>query len=159
MSFDGKEAYLNSKVYLFGHSGAEAIELPTGTHKYGLSFQIPPLVPASLEACHGNVRYHVEAVLDVPWGFDKECIVGFKVLRNEDLNHYPELKFATRNEEIKHFCFLCRNSEPFIMTVTLPYSGFVPGQDIPITIKYDNKSDVEIPNTRIVVRQVTRFNR
>ena len=157
--YEGKHVYLNSVNYLFGHAGADAVELPSGTHRYNLIFQVPVLIPASFEAEHGHIRYHVEAVLDVPWGYDKECKVQFKVARNDDLNYQPELKLGSHNEEIKCFGYLCCESDPLIVTLKLPFIGFVPGQGIPYEIWYINRSDVAVRGTKISLRRIIRYNR
>ena len=159
VTYIGKEVLLNSIYYLFGHAGAVAVEVPSGTHRYKIKFQIPDLVPASFEARQGKICYHVEAVLDVPWGFDKEFKVKFKVARNDDLNHQPELKLGSHNEEIKRFCCLGCESDPLIVTLKLPFIGFVPGQGIPYDIKYVNKSDVAVCETKISLRRVIRYNK
>ena len=157
--YTGKDVYLNSVNYLFGHAGADAVELPSGTHRYNLIFQVPVLVPASFEAKHGSIRYHVEAVLDVPWGFDTEFKVQFRVARNIDLNYQPELKLGSHNEEIKRFCCLCCESDPLMVTLKLPFIGFVPGQGIPYEIWYVNRSDVAVRGTKISLRRIIRYNR
>ncbi|CRK98599.1 CLUMA_CG012199, isoform A [Clunio marinus] len=156
--FEGKNVYLNAKTYLFGAPGAEATEIESGTHRFNFTCQLPPMIPGSFEGSYGNIRYHIEAVLDVPWGFDKEYKVQFTVVQLEDLNNDPGLSIAVQNEESKTFCCLFCESDPLFMTVTIPYSGFTPGQIIPVTVKYNNKSNVEIDYTRISLVKVVKFN-
>lgn len=157
--YEGKNVYLHTKSLLFGSHGCSPIELPSGLHKYNFQFPLPPLIPASFEGSYGNIRYRVEAELDVPWGFDKEHKLQFTVARKDDLNYQPELKIPSRNEDFKTFCCLCCKSEPLITTVTLPFGGFAPGQDIPVKVQFVNKSDVDVERTKICLRRVTRFNR
>lgn len=157
--FNGKDVYLNTRTYLFGADGGDAITMPSGTHRYDFACQLPPQLPASFEASHGDIRYKVQAVLDVPWGFDKEFDIQFTVVRTDDLNLKPQLKIPCQGEEMKRFCCLFCESEPMIMTVTVPYFGYTPGQDVHVKIKYDNKSNVEITATKINLKRMIEFHR
>lgn len=157
--YDGKDVYVNQKTFLFGGHGVKAVEMPSGIYKYDFMCQLPPLLPASLESTHGNIRYNLKAVLDIAWAFDKQFKLQFTVVRNDDLNHQPELKFATRDEQIKRFCCLFCQSDPLMMTVTIPQSGYAPGQDILITVQYHNKSDVDVARTKISLTRMVHHNR
>jgi hypothetical protein len=155
--FNGEDRYLNQKTYLYGNEGASASELASGTYRYSFECLLPDLIPASFEATYGNIRYNIKAVMDIPWRFDKEYELQFTVVRHDDLNEFPELKIATQDEKIKTFCCMCCESEPFIMTVTVPYTGFARGQNIPIVVRLDNKSDVEIMAINISLVRFFRF--
>lgn len=144
---------------MFGSSGATPSEVQPGVHRYEFACMLPPLIPSSFEGSYGHIRYHIEAVLDVPWGFDKEFKLQFHVIRIDNLNDEPALKLAAHNEEVKRFCCLCCETDPLIVTVTIPYSGFSPGQTIPVTVKYHNKSDVEVTSTKINLKRIVQFNR
>lgn len=134
------------------------MEIPSGTHRYEFSVRMPSEVPASFEALNGHIRYNVEAVLDVPWDFDQEFKLPFNVFRVFDLNFHPELKIPCKSEEIKRFCCCFCQSEPLVMTVTVPQSGFVPGEKILVTVDYDNRSDIAIIRTRISLKRTIRYN-
>lgn len=118
--FNGKDVYLNTRTYLFGGPGSEAREYPSGTHRYDFTSPLPESIPASMDASLGSIRYHVKAVLDVPWSIDDEFKVAFTVVRHDNLNNFPDLRLACRSEEIKTFCCCCCQSDPLIATVTLP---------------------------------------
>lgn len=157
--FEGKEVYLNSQTYLFGAEGADHFDVQGGIHRYEFSCQLPPSLPGSFKASYGHTSYSVEALLDSPFTFEGEFKLQFTVLRNDDLNLEPQLKLPCTCEEIKQFrCLFCQ-SDPLMMTVTLPFSGFAPGQLIPITVIYHNKSDVAVSKTKICLQRVIRFNR
>lgn len=157
--FEGKEVYLNHKTYLLGSLGANAVEMLSGTYQYDFMFQLPLKLPASLESTHGNIRYNVEAVLDVPWSFDKKSKLPFTVVRIDDLNFQPELKFPTQIEEAKQFCCLFCKSNPLMMVITIPQTGFTPGENINVKVNYNNKSDVVVKSTRIDLVRNIRYNR
>lgn len=157
LRLSGKTVYLNTRTYLFGSEGGILVEIPSGIHKYEFSVRLPSEVPASFEASNGHIRYNVEAVLDVPWDFDQEFKLPFNVFRVFDLNFHPELKIPCKSEEIKRFsCCFCQ-SEPLIMTVTVPQSGFVPGEKILVTVDYDNRSDIAIISTKISLKRTIRY--
>lgn len=157
--FRGSQVYLNSRVYLFGASGASPIEVQSGTHRYNFSCLLPSQLPSSFEGSDGHIRYSVEAVLDVPWFFDKTYQVQFTVVRVDDLNLHPELKIPSHSEEIKRFCCCFCESEPLIVTVVIPYTGYTPGQNIHFTITYNNKSNVQILSTKICLKRTVEFRR
>lgn len=156
--FVGREVYLNAVTYLFGHENAETeIEMPRGIHRYEFCCTLPPLLPASFESKHGHIRYNVEVFSEFPRNFDKQFILQFTVIRNDDLNSDPELKIPCKYEGVKRFCILICG-KPLTMTVNLPCSGFVSGQKIPVTINFDNKSGLLIYKTRIVLKRVIQLH-
>jgi Arrestin (or S-antigen), C-terminal domain/Arrestin (or S-antigen), N-terminal domain len=156
--FRGEEIYLNQRTYLFGHKGADAIEVQPGTHRYEFACQLPPMLPGSFEAKHGRVSYRIKAVLDIPWGFDKESTLLFTVVSHDDLNLDPALKIPCHCEEIKRFCCCFCLSDPLIMTVTLSKTGFVPGEVIPVKIVFKNTSSTDIDATRMSLSRHIRYN-
>lgn len=158
--FAGKDLYLNTKSYLLGSSDGETIEtLARGTHKFEFSFQLPSELPASFETSHGHINYHIETGLDSPWGFDEKFKTEFTVVRCDDLNLSPELVLQTESEEIKNFCRLFCKSKPLVMTVSLPQTGYVPGETIKVSIKYVNHSQVDVHSTRIDLLRIICLNR
>lgn len=44
------------------------------------------------------------------------------------------------------------------MSVTIPFSGFIPGQKIPITIEMNNQSHVDVKSTKITLKGLHTFN-
>lgn len=157
VSYRGEDVFLNQRVYMFGQKGAEAVEVQSGVYRYNFEFPLPPHLPGSLEASRGHIRYKVKAVLDIPWAFDKEFSLQFTLVRRYDLNVEPALRIPSKVEELKRFCCLFCESEPFLVTVTIPYSGFIPGQVIPIEISYNNKSQIDIDTTKIAIVRNIRY--
>ena len=47
-------------------------------------------------------------------------------------------------EETKYFCYCCCRSGPLSYVAYLPAKGYIPGQDIPITVEIENGSDVKV---------------
>ncbi|KAG5676252.1 hypothetical protein PVAND_006101 [Polypedilum vanderplanki] len=157
VDYEGKEVFLNSKTYLFGHHGGDAQDVQPGIHRYNFSCQLPEMLPYTMDGAHGNIGYYVECVIDVPWWFDKKFKVPFTVIRHDDLNLYPELRMGQRMEEIKTFCCLFCETGPLFMEVFLPCSGFVAGQSVPVKINYKNRSNVKVIGTNIKLKRAMHF--
>ncbi|KAG5676255.1 hypothetical protein PVAND_006103 [Polypedilum vanderplanki] len=154
VSYEGLEIYINTKIYLFGNSGAEAIEIGAGIHRFNFSCELPYQLPYSMHTSHGEIMYFVKAVLDIPWAFDKECQIPFLIVRYEDLNLYPRLRLPLDVDKLTTF-FL--DSEPLKTTISLPYTGFAIGQKIPIKIKYLNQGTVSVKETEIKLKRLISF--
>lgn len=159
-NFEGKKEIIKEKTFLLGSEDEKTpIDMEVGLHRYDVIYQLPHWLPASLELAHGFIQYNIQAIISFPWQSDETFDEIFTVGRRENMNEYPDLQLPSHSEEIKHFCCWCCESEPLITTVTLPCTGFSPGENIPITISYNNQSDVKILKTKITLKQVAKFNR
>lgn len=159
LHFEGKDVFLTWRTCLLGGEAEYDIELQRGVYRYNFECQLSPLLPASIKASHGYIRYSVDVLLEIPWNINKEFKQTFSVVRRDDLNFQPELMIPVKFRETKRFGFFLFQSEPLEMTVFLPFTGFVPGQSMRITIAYNNKSNTTVSLTQICLRRVIRFNR
>jgi Arrestin (or S-antigen), N-terminal domain/Arrestin (or S-antigen), C-terminal domain len=159
ITFQGKEDYLNQTTYLFGSaSGTTPIEMPPGTTSYSFACMLPPQLPSSVEGKYGNIRYSCKAVLDRPWKTDKEFRLSFSVIKSEDLNLMsPSLYTPVKSEILRHFYCCCFKSKPFHMAASIPFSGFVPGQTIEVTVKLNNQSNVDVEGTKVSLERNTQY--
>jgi hypothetical protein len=157
--YHSEEVYLNTKTYLMGFQGKQAEQIPAGTHRFTFEALLPDNIPASFKGSYGKIEYNVEACLDVPWRFDKKYKVIFIVGGNDNLNEQPDLKIPMENEKFTRFCCLFCKSDPLTVTVTIPRGGFIPDEEIPVTINYVNTSDVKVDRTKIELKQIVNFNR
>lgn len=147
---------------MVGSQHGDSIEIPSGSHRFEFSCPLPQQLPASFFGKHGSIIYTVEVTLSVPWGNGSGLPMTkeqFSVVRIDDLNDHPDLKIAVKNEEIKKFCCCCCTSKPLMMTVTLSRTGFFIGENIQVTVSYNNKSDVRLDFTRMVLTRIVRFKR
>ena len=55
---------------------------------------------------------------------------------------------------VDHVGFWCCKSGPINFCVSLPRTGFVPGEKIPINATIDNKSNFNINRTKAFIKQV-----
>lgn len=136
----------------------ESTEVATGIHTYNFMCQLPSPIPYSVEGKHGHIRYKVDVNLDIPWAFDLQAEKTFTVIRYEDLNFFPELQTPCEFEEIKTFCCLFCKSEPLILKVRLPKTGFSLGEKIPISVEMVNKSSTDVTHTTFTLKRVDKFN-
>jgi len=153
MTFTAEEEYFSNKYNLAGGPNSE-IEIPAGDHTYPFSTTLPPLLPSSFEGEHGNIRYTVKATLDRPWKFDQNVEKVFTVVTPVDLNYNVKAKEPVKLEIEKSFCCCWCKSGPLTLVVNLPYSGFVPGQHIPVTLEVDNASNIRVDNVVVRLQKV-----
>jgi hypothetical protein len=158
-SYRAEQIYLNSKTYLFGHEGAEAIEIAVGTYKYNFSVDLPPLIPGTLKGSFGSINYFAEVFLDVPWGFNKEVKVPFTVIRHDNLNDYPDLRVPYNYEHLKTFRSFANifSKGACKISINIPHKGYAAGDSIPIQIIYENKSNFKIKETKIALKLTMAF--
>lgn len=156
--YHGEEKYLNSVTYLFGSKDGENMEVVAGIHTYNFTCLLPVPIPYSLEGKHGHVRYKVDVNLDIPWAFDLTAEKPFTVVRHEDLNVYPELRMPIEFEEITAFCCWCCKSDPLIIKICIPKTGFALGEKIPLKVELVNKSSMDVTHTTFTLKRVEKFN-
>lgn len=158
MDYTGEEKYLNSLTYLFGSKDGETVEIPVGVHNYKFSCKLPPTVPYTCDGEHGHIRYKVDANVDIPWGFDLEAEKAFTVCRREDLTAFPDLRLSCEFEEIQTFCCWFCESDPLILKVRLPKTGFALGEKISVHVEMCNKSTKDVEKTIFTLKRVDTYN-
>lgn len=154
----GHEEYFQIQYYLLGGKNSSEIELPAGEHTYPFTCALPPTLPSSFEGEFGHVRYTVKVTLDRPWKFDQDMKMAFTVIAPVDLNLNPRVKEPFKLELEKSFCCFCCRSGPLSVITTLPVTGYVSGQVIPITCECDNASNVAISLVKFVLRKRVTFH-
>lgn len=58
----------------------------------------------------------------------------------------------------KSFCCFCCKSGPLAVVVSVPVTGFVSGQSIPIKIESENASNVKVNLVKMILRKVMTFH-
>ena len=157
-NFAGEQKYLNSVTYLFGSKDGENSEVPVGIHVYHFVCQLPSVIPYSIEGQYGHIRYKVDVNLDIPWAFDLHEEKPFTVARFDDLKLFPELELPIEMEEIKVFCCCWCKSDPLIIKVRLPKTGFGLGEKIPVNVEIINRSSKDVLETTFAIKRVDKFN-
>lgn len=119
---------------------------------------LPEALPSSFEGKFGHIRYSCRVVMDRgAVKSDKEFRLSFSVIKSEDLNAIPSLTIPTKSEVVRHFYCCCFKSKPFYMSASIPFSGYVPGQKIDLTIFMNNQSNTDIEGTKVSLESSTQY--
>ncbi|KAL5022520.1 hypothetical protein ScPMuIL_001675 [Solemya velum] len=155
--YRANETYITKVVPLYGPYSEGTVH-PEGYHVYPFSVQLPATVPSSFEGRRGYVRYFCKATIDRPWKFDSHAKRAFTVIRplnlNEILDPNPVPVVLQCEEAIEGCC--CDNGS-VVAELSLNKMGYVPGEPLIYTIKIDNKSETEIKEISLELRQVVTY--
>lgn len=155
VKYDAEEEYFENKMTLVGGGGESQLE--AGERVYPFNISLPHQLPSTFNGEHGHVRYTAKVTIDIPWGKDKETEITFQVISPLNLNDEPSLAEPKKEEKEKFYCCCCCESGPTTLVVCIPYSGFVPGQIIPLTVELDNNSNVTIDAVKIKLKRDLTF--
>ncbi|KAF5292961.1 hypothetical protein FQR65_LT11078 [Abscondita terminalis] len=153
----GYEEYFKIEYYLIGGQGDE-VEIPVGHHSYPFTCVLPPTLPSSFEGEYGYIRYIIQITFDRPWKFDQVTKKAFTVLSPLDLNSNPRLKEPAKLTLEKYFCCFCCKSGPLTCIVSIPRTGYVSGQLLPVVMEIDNISNIEITNVQLMLRKIVTYH-
>ncbi|ALC47980.1 CG18745 [Drosophila busckii] len=158
-TFRGREDYVATQTYLLGSNESAQVNLEAGIHVYSFTCQLPVVCPSSIEGTYGRVRYMTKVALVRPWKFDQSYTRCFTVLKLMDLNYdSPILRVGAHCETQKIYCCWPCHSEPLKLELSVPQTGFVPGQTIPIGILAANDSHIRVEQLQIsLVMLVTYY--
>ncbi|XP_030374548.1 arrestin domain-containing protein 17 [Scaptodrosophila lebanonensis] len=150
-TYHGREDYLASLTYLMGSdANPSQISIEPGIRTYNFSCPIPAICPSSFEGSFGRVRYAVKVALVRPWKFDNTFSRYFTVLKVMDLNYdSPLLRMPAHTEIQKTYCCWPCRSEPLVLQLALPQTGFVAGQNIPVGVLVTNDSAIKVEELKV----------
>lgn len=154
----GNEEYYQISYYLMGSVNAGDTELPAGVHSFPFTCALPPQLPSSFEGEFGYVRYTIKVTLDRPWKFDQDTKMAFTVISPVDLNMMEKAREPFKLPMEKTFCCWCCASQPLSVIVSIPVTGYVSGQSIPIIAEIDNQSNVDLEKVKFQFRKHTAFH-
>lgn len=157
-TFRGEERYINFLTYLVGDKEKELLEIPVGVHSYEFSCHLPKNLPYSVEGEHAIIKYKVDAKLEVPWTLiDLHAKQSFIVNRSDDLSAYSELYSPLRTEEVKKFCWGWCGSRPLLIEIQIPKTGYILGENVNISIDYQNNSNTDVDYTNVSLIKREKF--
>jgi hypothetical protein len=157
-TIEGHEEYFSISYYLLGGVNSGETELPAGVHSYPFSCALPPQLPSSFEDTLGHIRYTIKVTLDRPWKFDQDSKLAFTVISPVDLNLMEKANEPFKLAIDKTFCCWCCASAPLSVVVSIPVTGFVSGQTIPILAEVDNQSNVDVEKLKFQFRKHVAFH-
>lgn len=152
----GEETYLTYTDYLLGFCSDPMTELSIGKTNFHFQLQLPSGVPASVDDWNScSIRYSVDLTWITESANLKPCeSKNFTVIRDEDLNLYPEL---IRPISAKTCQTACCDSDPMFLKVTLEKTGFALGEKALLSFNYYTSSTVHITSIMIALYQVTEM--
>lgn len=155
---EGHEEYFQISYYLQGGVNSGETELPAGAHTFPFTCALPPQLPSSFEGEYGHVRYTVKVTLDRPWKFDQDTKMAFTVISPLDLNLIEKAREPFKLVLEKTFCCWCCASAPLSVVVSVPVTGYLSGQAIPLLIEIDNQSNVDVEKIKFQFRKHLAFH-
>lgn len=122
--------------------------MPKGKMVYNFSYELPISLPDSLKVSwFGKIEYKVEAVLDIPWKFDKKICIPFTIKRNDNIN-----TLSPALSQPVHLKSNCDNGKSTLKS-SIPQGAFSVLQKIPIRIECENLSNNDIKDITVKLIQ------
>ncbi|KAH7711156.1 Protein ARRD-7 [Aphelenchoides avenae] len=119
--------------------------IPAGHREFPFSFTLPTNIPPSFEGNYGFIRYYCKATIDRPWyKFNDHAITVFGVMPRFDLNTLPDAARPMLREITKNVGVLMFKHGRVSASVTVPKTGFVPGEAMPVSFAISNTSSKEV---------------
>ncbi|GLH04436.1 Arrestin domain-containing protein 2 [Gryllus bimaculatus] len=132
------ELYFDTPFYVLG---GPYILLQPGEHIYNFNMQLPSVLPSSFEGKLGYIRYTLLATLIQDMHANMVAKSAFTVLCPLDLNREQNVKNPVMISDDKFLCCCCCKSGPITCALSLPATGFAPGQEIPFSLEVENYSN------------------
>jgi hypothetical protein len=152
------QEYLNYETPLVSKQNNKDIYLEKGDQSFPFQISLPTNLPTSFKHKLGEIFYLLEAILDIPWSFNKRSIKSFTVINNFDLNNYPELKLPRKVEESKPTGVIFQSGDPVRVEFTTAKTGYVCGELISFSILIENKSRTDIAFGLVKLEQRVKFS-
>lgn len=158
VSYRGEHELINDKIVLLYQHGNK-IDVPAGEHIYPFTYTLPLDLPSTYKTTShiGKITYVIKGYVDIPFKFDYKAETEINIVEILDLNQLPNLLMPVNIEKQKSLGCLCWRSGPIDMSLNIPYTGFVPGQSIPITLEIENLSRTSIEAVKFNIHQMINF--
>ncbi|XP_037955508.1 arrestin domain-containing protein 17-like [Teleopsis dalmanni] len=132
--------------------------LPAGLHTYTFSEALPTICGSSCVEKFGHITYEVSLTIERQNHPDIVYTERIFVRKPMDLNFCPDALIPLKAESIKYFCCWKFTSGPLISTLTLPFSGYVPDQEIQYELELNNRENsYDIYGIALELHQVYTF--
>ncbi|CAF0750570.1 unnamed protein product [Brachionus calyciflorus] len=131
--------------------------LRSGYHHYPFSIKLPDNLPSTFHHDHGKIQYSIKALIDIPWGFDKEIKKPFIMMANKDLNLIQGLNEIKTVLDQKIMGFGLIKSKPIRIVFTVLKTGFVPGESVIFSVSIENESNRDVLNMKVTLIQNCKF--
>ncbi len=142
--------YIDVQAIVWEPEDSPTRDLPAGEHCFPFSFQLPVNTLSSFEGACGQVRYKVEARV-LQSGVINSILKSKHVVKadlavkggtpTDSLGVYNEPKAV---DDSRRLNFLCFKFGSISARVSVPRTGFSPGETIPVTVSVSNQSSREL---------------
>lgn len=151
---NGSSELINKKIEILRNE-----ELATGNHKYRSNFTLPMNIPSSFKFRNNtknkitrwrktgcSIKYKIQVIVHRAGNPLKKYDFPFDVIRPIDLNEYqPSLR---KPREIRT-TISNGISGDFSMNATIPQRGYVPGENIVVTVNVNNLSQYTVKGVEV----------
>ena len=135
--------YIEQKCVLWSRERSPTGNLPAGEHSFPFSVQLPYQAPPSFKSFTGKIVYQMEAKITPRSLFN---INSHAKVTLDVRSHIPSICMRPKDEELDSrltFC-CCYNFGQVIVNCSIPRSGYVTQEAIPISMEIDNQSNKNI---------------
>uniref|UniRef100_UPI00358E9B65 arrestin domain-containing protein 1-like isoform X2 n=1 Tax=Myxine glutinosa TaxID=7769 RepID=UPI00358E9B65 len=150
------EQYLKHTIILWKQEVCPP--LSNGDQTFQFHFTLPVNIPSSFEGKYGKVCYRAKAVLRTSWyRLNITCKKKFSILNPVNMNDLPNIDMPLTISKEKKVFYDVFHRGLVSLRVTLNQGGFVPGEQMYITINVSNDCNCELKGTVCTLRQKTTF--
>ena len=153
-SYTSSEPYVDLGATLWSSQQSPDGKLHPAQYNWPFRFEIPPNVPCSFEGSVGHIRYELQGRISTGLlKFDQVAEVRIPVQQLVSITD-PRLLQPQRQETQKTLCCLCCASQPIILNVSVPKTGFCIGESFPLHVSIENGSTRRITINAVIGQQV-----
>ncbi len=155
--YRNSDTYVNREVVLWKAEYSPTGSLPVGEHYLPFILELPQNIPHSFEGTYGQVRYELEASIlqSIQTNFvlrSKHAIIVENNTPMDILRLCREPRTVAKTKRLKILIF---GAGSISTTVSVPRTGFSPGDTIPININVSNQSSRRICVDSVLRRRST----
>lgn len=156
----GREEFINQTFCLFGELEGE--QLTAGEHKFNVSYALDSNLPTSLKCKNGAIKYKVRVVVERKSSLARKSSSTFEfpftVIKPLNLNDVRPLLTRPVKEELTKKFKMDFGSEPLFMKASVPFSGYVPGQVIDVSVLVNNQSKTNVSEMKVSLKKIVVLN-
>ena len=153
-SFTSSESYVDLIGTVWSSQQSSDGKLAPGQYSWPFRFNIPATAPSSFEGTVGHIRYNLIGRIGA--GLLKLVEVQIPVQQLVRITD-PRLLQPQRKEIQKTVCCMCCASQPIILTVAVPKTGFCIGESFQLHVSLENGSARRVFMMVNLTRKVTFF--
>lgn len=95
--------------------------------------------------------------METGWDFDVYAKNYFSVIRFEDLSYRVDLMLPLSDEVETSFCCFSWKTRPLNIKAAIPFTGYIPGQNVRVTVNISNYCGFDVSRTAISLKKVFIF--